>query len=144
MAKVTYTFREYPKYVTGPDGPIIVATAEAERALIAEASVRIAHDDEARSGTGHTAPLTHAAPWRPGLPVATKLDHDDWAVWKRERVLSLQRERRQRLRRIDYYPSRHVLPVIDRLTAQWGGSVGSTLDRIIAEWTAVPESNKGR
>jgi len=82
--------------------------------------------------------------WRPGLPVATAQDHDEWQAWKRERALALQRERRKRLRRIDYFPSRHVVAVITRSTAEWGGSAGSTLDRIVAEWSGIPELNRGK
>ena len=154
---MTYTFREYPKWIAGRDGPLIVENAETERTLIGGPLPPIVerpgidrcgppdlNGDGARCGTEHIAALTPATTWRPGLPVVTAQDHEEWQAWKRDRALTLQRQRRERLRRIDYYPSDCAAAIIDRLTVQWGGSAGSTLDKIVAEWSGIPELNNGK
>lgn len=75
--------------------------------------------------------------WLPGLPVVTEWDRAEWRTWRRARALELQRERRKRLRRIDYYPSPEAATVIDALrTPVAGGDASSILDRIVAEWAA--------
>src|SRR5215831_19072094 len=83
--------------------------------------------------------------WRPGLPVVTEQDHAEWQTWRRNRVLELQRARRRSLRRIDYYPSKAVAAVIDRLRMpRAGGDASSIINRIISEWAGnVPELNSG-
>jgi len=42
--------------------------------------------------------------WQPGLPVITAQDHAEWMAWRHDRALTLQKNRRKRMRRIDYYP----------------------------------------
>ncbi len=62
----------------------------------------------------------------------------------RQRILSLQRERRKGLRRIDYYPSETAAAVIEKLRMpRAGGDASSILNRIVSEWAAiVPELNR--
>ena len=51
--------------------------------------------------------------WQPGMPIITPQDHAEWMAWRHDRALTLQRDRRKRLRRIDYYPSEEVAALID-------------------------------
>lgn len=51
--------------------------------------------------------------WEPGLPVITASDHAEWRAWRKVRKLTLQRERRQRYPRIDYYPNARALAIIE-------------------------------
>jgi hypothetical protein len=75
--------------------------------------------------------------WRPGLPVLTEQDHADWQAWRHNRALELQRARRRKLRRIDFYPCEAAAAVIDELRApRVGGDASSIINRIIAEWYA--------
>ena len=55
--------------------------------------------------------------------------------WKRRRASYLQRERRARLRRIDFYGEPDACAVIDRLRRpSVGGDASSIINRIILEW----------
>ena len=73
----------------------------------------------------------------PGRPVLTPEDHAAWERWKRERKREQQRERRAKLRRIDYYVSPEAAEIIDRLTRPVvGADHSSVLDRIVAEWAS--------
>jgi hypothetical protein len=77
------------------------------------------------------------ARWQPGMPIVTPEDHDEWAAWRRDRVLALQKDRRKRLRRIDYYPSAEVAALIEgQRTPRCGGDASSILNRIVCEWAA--------
>src|SRR5438045_17847 len=59
----------------------------------------------------------------------------------RDRILTLQRDRRKRLRRIDYYASAEAAAIIDRLRApRCGGDASSILSRIVREWAARQHS----
>jgi hypothetical protein len=84
--------------------------------------------------------------WQPGRPVRTEQDEAEWRAWRRARVLGLQRYRRARMRRIDYYPPPEGAAIIDRLrTHRTGGDASSILNKIIHEWAAgrgVPELNR--
>jgi len=80
------------------------------------------------SDTGHR-------PWQPGLPVVTEQDQAQWQVWRRERKLEQQRERRRTERRIDYYPSKEAAAIVDPLRRPYaGGDLSSILNRIITDW----------
>src|SRR5262249_949355 len=76
-------------------------------------------------------------------PVITVEDHAQWRLWCRFRRLKLQRERRARMRRIDYYVSPEAARVIDRCSHPGiGGDTSSILNRIVCEWAAgFPELN---
>jgi len=71
--------------------------------------------------------------WLPGQPVRTERDMAEWQVWKRDRRLATQRQRRTANRRIDYYPSYEAGAVIDSLTNHRyaGGDYSSVIDRLI-------------
>jgi hypothetical protein len=74
--------------------------------------------------------------WQPGAPISTEQDKTEWLTWRRERILTLQRDRRARMRRIDYYPSEAVA-VINRLRVpRTGGDASSIINMIILEWAA--------
>ena len=83
-----------------------------------------------------TAPSSRAG-WQPGMPVITAQDHAEWTTWRHDRALTLQKDRRKRLRRIDYYPSKEVAALIEgQRTPQCGGDASSILNRIVGEWAA--------
>lgn len=72
------------------------------------------------------------ADWQPGRPVVTVADHEAWQAWSKARKLDAQRERRQRLRRIDYYPSEDAQAAIDARThGREGGDYSSVIDALI-------------
>jgi hypothetical protein len=72
------------------------------------------------------------APWRPGLPIVTAADVTAWQAWRKASILDGQRQRRRRLRRIDYYPSREAAAIIDaRRFPAAGGDYSSAIDRLI-------------
>lgn len=78
--------------------------------------------------------------WQPGRPVITPHDVIAWQSWKKARKLKQQRERRAKLRRIDYYPSREALEVIlDQTHGACGGDFSSVLNHIVEEWSEFPE-----
>ena len=80
------------------------------------------------------------SPWQPGMPVITAQDHAEWQVWRRERILEQQRERRRRERRIDYYPSKEAAAIVDGMRSRYaGGDASSILNRIVAEWAEASE-----
>lgn len=51
--------------------------------------------------------------WLPGQPVRTPADVAQWEAWKTMRIRESQRFRRSLYRRIDYYPSKEALDLID-------------------------------
>ena len=58
--------------------------------------------------------------------------------------LELQRARRHRLRRIDYYPAEDAAAIVDKLrTPGIGGDASSILNRIVAEWAAAAHVQEG-
>ena len=82
-----------------------------------------------------------AARWQPGMPVITAQDRAEWMAWRHDRALTLQRGRRKRLRRIDYYPSEQATALIEHLrTPRCGGDASSILNRIVSEWAACQRS----
>jgi hypothetical protein len=75
--------------------------------------------------------------WRPGRPVVTAADHAAWEVWKRDQKREQQRQRRAKLRRIDYYPSAEAAKIIDSLSRPAVASDhSSVLNRVTAEWAS--------
>ena len=72
--------------------------------------------------------------WQPGLPVITASDHAEWQAWRKDRKLRLQRERRQRYPRIDYYPSKEALAIIEavaRTRRGVDGTWGAVIDALV-------------
>jgi hypothetical protein len=75
--------------------------------------------------------------WLPGQPVVTAEDRAGWQHWRRFRILKDQRDRRAKMRRIDYYVSPAANAVIDSMRSkQVGGDASSILNRIVADWAA--------
>ena len=73
--------------------------------------------------------------WKPGLPVVTTQDHEEWRIWRNERKRQQQRERRALYPRIDYYPDSLAVQVIRDMTTNGpGGDLSSVLNRIVGEW----------
>lgn len=82
--------------------------------------------------------------WKPGTPVITEQDNAEWSEWKRQRKNQLQRERRASMVRIDYYPSKDSVKVINSLRApRVGGDASAVLDRIISEWISAKSPTSG-
>ncbi len=55
--------------------------------------------------------------------------------WRRRRALETQRERRRKVRRLDYYPSEEARAVIDGLRGPGiRGTASAILNRIVLEW----------
>ena len=78
--------------------------------------------------------------WQPGRPAITQHDLIAWQAWKKARKLKQQRERRAKLRRIDYYPSREALEVIlDACNNGYPSDFASVINGIIEEWAEFPE-----
>jgi hypothetical protein len=72
------------------------------------------------------------------MPVISEQDHLEWDASRREGILTAQRHRRSRLRRIDYADvSTEAGAIIDRLRGRSaGGDFSSILNRIVLEWAA--------
>src|SRR3954462_1148428 len=95
-------------------------------------------------GAGLMKCASARAHWQPGAPVLSEEDRAEWQTWRRNRILELQRDRRKRLRRIDYYPSYTAAALIDQLREHGaGGDASSILNRMVEDWgrARVPELN---
>lgn len=80
--------------------------------------------------------------WKPGKPVITEDDRAEWQAWKKRSILEAQRARRAMYPRIDYYPSKAALEVIRANTSAYvGGDYSSVINRIVQEWSELPELN---
>ena len=74
--------------------------------------------------------------WQPGTQVITEQDHAEWRAFRRQRIVELQRLRRARCRRVDYYPSDKALAIIQSQTNGFaGGDYSSVINRLVAEST---------
>src|SRR5712691_11833979 len=113
MNRSTY-FREYPKVLPTPNGPVIVYSI-GEECAITIASHRAGAHEPVRALPTAEAQGASCVPgaWQPGTPVITEQDRAEWQTWRRARILKLQRERRRGMRRIDYYPSETAAAIID-------------------------------
>jgi hypothetical protein len=70
--------------------------------------------------------------WKPGQPVVTDADEREWRAWRKSSKLAAQRERRERSRRIDYYPCEEAQLAIDARTSRSvGGDYSSVIDALI-------------
>jgi hypothetical protein len=147
------TWQEFPKWVDGPAGPVIVRSLQEERAITG--AVPVARDPRAGNAPAEALPAAEVrlpprspGAWQPGRPIRTEQDEAEWRAWRRERILDLQRYRRSRMRRIDYYASHEAVAIIDRLrTPRAGGDASSIVNQIIHEWATrcgVPELNRGK
>jgi hypothetical protein len=149
MNRLDYIYREYPKMLTTLDGPVIVHSIDEECAITATASVTSDTPEGARVGALLTSETQHASlmldAGHQDKPIITAQDRAERQAGRRERILTLQRERRHRLRRVDYYPSENAAAIIDPLrTHGVGGDASSIINRILSEWSAIPELNTGR
>lgn len=78
--------------------------------------------------------------WKPGKPVITEDDRAEWQAWKKCSILEAQRGRRAKYPRIDYYPSKAALEIIQAHTCAYaGGDYSSVINRIVQEWVDIPE-----
>lgn len=86
--------------------------------------------------------------WTPGKPTLSPSDRVAWQQWRKERKRTLQRERRARLPRLDYYPNAEAHATVKALCRRVvGGDISSVLNRIVNEWAddqPPPELNGSR
>lgn len=76
--------------------------------------------------------------WQSGQPVVTASDRAEWRAWSKARKLEQQRQRRRMYPRIDYYPSKDALAVIERRAA--GRDYSSAIDELVLAGTdELPE-----
>ena len=60
------------------------------------------------------------------------MTNDEWNLWRKQRILEQQRDRRKSNRRIDYYPSEEAAAVIDRLCSnRTGGDYSRVINRLV-------------
>jgi hypothetical protein len=134
------TWQEFPKWVDGPDGPVVVKSLQEERAITG--AVPVAKDARAGNAPAVAPPVAEVplparslGAWQPGRPIRTEQDEAEWRAWRRARILDLQRYRRARMRRIDFYASPEAVAIIDCLRApRLGGDASSIVNKIIHEW----------
>lgn len=70
--------------------------------------------------------------WQPGMPVITPSDQTAWQAWRTARKLEQQRARRQRNPRIDYYPSKEAMTIIDAHIGNIAdGNYSSVIDALV-------------
>jgi hypothetical protein len=72
--------------------------------------------------------------WRPGDPVKTAKDREEYALWRRYSMLKCQRARRERLKRVDYYASPDAAAVLNGLKTESRDSDSNILNAIILAW----------
>lgn len=68
----------------------------------------------------------------------------EWRAWRRNRALEQQRDRRSKLRRIDYQDvSDDAAKVIDRECSSCaGGDYSSVLNQIVIEWDELTSDDR--
>jgi hypothetical protein len=83
------------------------------------------------------------ATWDSGDPIGFRDDAEEQALWRQYRTLKLQRERRGRHRRIDYYAAPAADAVIAGLrnAKRGSGDASSVINRIILEWADIRRGN---
>jgi hypothetical protein len=83
--------------------------------------------------------------WQPGQPVITADDVAQWKDWKRTSKREGQRLRRQRYRRIDYYPGDDAQSVIDARThPRCGSDYSSVIDSLVLAGAEALRRRTGR
>lgn len=139
------TYREYPKVLTGGNGYVIVRSIAEERAITVTASLASDTAQSREPIAALPAPETEVTQ-QSSAAVILPENEAEWQSKRRERILTRQRDRRHRLRRIDYYPSESAMGIIDKLRSSRvvGGDASSILNRILSEWAAVPEFSAGK
>lgn len=74
--------------------------------------------------------------WKSGMPIVTEADVVAWKIWRAERRRELQRWRRRRNPRIDYYPDEEALRAVRMVwqPRREGLDKSSALNVILADW----------
>ena len=81
--------------------------------------------------------------WKPGQPVLTERDRVEWIAWRTVHKRQQQRDRRVRLRRIDFHASPDTAAALDLLRqSRPGDDFSSIIDRIIRDWVLHCHRNK--
>lgn len=81
--------------------------------------------------------------WTSGRGVVSAQDRAEWEAWRAQRKRDIQRERRARYQRIDYYPDDQASRVIDSLARPlFGHDLSSVINRIVSEWFEKCHRNK--
>lgn len=74
--------------------------------------------------------------WKSGMPIVTEADVVAWKIWRAERRRELQRWRRRRNPRIDYYPDEEAERAIKMVwqPRKSGLDKSSALNILLADW----------
>jgi hypothetical protein len=80
--------------------------------------------------------MSSTSNWQSGMPIVTEADVVAWKEWRAERRRELQRWRRRRNARIDYYPDMEAFRAIKMVwqPRRAGHDLSSALNAILADW----------
>ena len=80
--------------------------------------------------------MSSTSNWKSGMPVVTETDVVAWKEWRAERRRELQRWRKRRNPRIDYYPDEEALRALRMVwqPRRAGLDKSSALNILLADW----------
>lgn len=80
--------------------------------------------------------MSSTSKWQSGMPIVTEADVAAWKEWRAERRRELQRWRRRRNARIDYYPDEEAIHALKMVwqPRRAGHDLSSALNAILADW----------
>ena len=80
--------------------------------------------------------MSSTSNWKSGMPIVTGADVVAWKEWRAERRRELQRWRRRRNPRIDYYPDEEALRALRMVwqPRRAGLDKSSALNILLANW----------
>ena len=80
--------------------------------------------------------MSSTSNWKSGMPIVTEADVVAWKEWRAERRWELQRWRRRRNPRIDYYPDEEALRALRMVwqPRRAGLDKSSALNILLADW----------
>lgn len=80
--------------------------------------------------------MSSTSNWKSGMPIVTGADVVAWKEWRAERRRELQRWRRRRNPRIDYYPDEEALRALRMVwqPRRAGLDKSSALNILLADW----------
>lgn len=80
--------------------------------------------------------MSSTSNWKSGMPIVTEADVVAWKEWRAERRRELQRWRKRRNPRIDYYPDEEALRALRMVwqPRRAGLDKSSALNILLADW----------
>ena len=80
--------------------------------------------------------MSSTSNWKSGMPIVTGADVVAWKEWRAERRRELQRWRKRRNPRIDYYPDEEALRALRMVwqPRRAGLDKSSALNILLADW----------